>query len=147
VHPDKQHPRRHHKPYRTLSDSNTNSADPEILSRQFHRRFNVFRYLLCIVSDLPKSDLLYSLLIGMLHHLQKCIFHFIKTHEGLNKYNAIWLSVPAYHDLTPQNKSYEEDSRMEGEGDEGNEPVPACSCNPVSMRRKPRSSWHIQSRN
>jgi hypothetical protein len=46
--------------------------------------------------------------IGMLDHLQDWIFHFLKTHEGLDKYNAIWLSVPAYHDLTPNNKSYEE---------------------------------------
>ena len=30
------------------------------------------------------------------------------------KYNAIWLSVPAYHDLTPKNKSYEEVSQWNG---------------------------------
>jgi len=33
------------------------------------------------------------------------------------------------------------------EGDEGNEPVPAWSCNPVSARWKPRSASHIQLRN
>jgi hypothetical protein len=49
--------------------------------------------------------------IGMLDHLQKWIFHFMKTYEQLDKYNAIWLSVPAYHDLTPKNKSYEEVSQ------------------------------------
>jgi len=38
----------------------------------------------------------------------------MKTHEGLDKYNAIWLSVPAYHDLTPKNKSYEEVSQWNG---------------------------------
>jgi len=32
----------------------------------------------------------------------------------LMKYNAIWLSVPAYHDLTPKNKSYEEVSQWNG---------------------------------
>jgi hypothetical protein len=36
---------------------------------------------------------------------------------------------------------------MEWEGDEGNQPVPAWSCNPVSMRQKPWSVSHIQSRN
>jgi len=36
---------------------------------------------------------------------------------------------------------------MEWEGDERNEQVLAWSCNPVSMRRKPRSASHIQSRN
>jgi hypothetical protein len=46
--------------------------------------------------------------IGMLDHLQKWIFNFVKTHKHLDKYNAILLSVPAYFDLTPQNHSYEE---------------------------------------
>jgi hypothetical protein len=52
--------------------------------------------------------------IGMLHHLQKWIFHLMKTHEWLDKYNAIWLSVPAYQDLTIKNKAYEEVSQWNG---------------------------------
>jgi len=52
--------------------------------------------------------------IGMLDHLQKWIVHFMKTHKRLDKCNAIWLSVPAYHDLTPNNKSYEEVSLWNG---------------------------------
>jgi hypothetical protein len=52
--------------------------------------------------------------IGMLDHLQKWIFHFMKTHERLDKYYAIWLSVPAYHDLTLQNTSYDEVSQWNG---------------------------------
>jgi len=39
----------------------------------------------------------------------------MKTHERLDKYNAIWLSMPAYHDLTPKNQSYEEVSQWNGE--------------------------------
>jgi hypothetical protein len=50
----------------------------------------------------------------MLDHLQKWIFHFIKRQERLVKYNAIWLSVPAYHDLTTKNKLYEEVSQWNG---------------------------------
>jgi hypothetical protein len=38
----------------------------------------------------------------------------MKTQERLDKYNAIWLSVPAYHDLTPKNKSYEAVSQWNG---------------------------------
>jgi len=34
--------------------------------------------------------------------------------ERLDKYNAIWLSVPAYHDLTPKNTSYEEVAQWNG---------------------------------
>jgi hypothetical protein len=48
------------------------------------------------------------MLIGMLDHLQKWMFYFIKTLEWLDKYYAIWFSVPAYHDLTPQTLSWEE---------------------------------------
>jgi hypothetical protein len=59
-------------------------------------------------------DLLHTMQIGMLDHLQKWIFHLIKKHERLDKYNAIWLSVPAYHDLTPNNKSNEEVSQWNG---------------------------------
>jgi len=44
----------------------------------------------------------------MVNHLQKWIVYFMKTQERLDKYNPIWLSDPAYHDLTPKNKSYEE---------------------------------------
>jgi hypothetical protein len=56
------------------------------------------------VSDFPNPDLLHTMQIVMLDHLQMLIFHFMKTHKRLDKYNAIGLSVPTYHDLTPQNK-------------------------------------------
>jgi len=114
VPPDKQHPRRDHNLYRMLSDANIKAANAELSSRHVHRGFNVFRHIPCIVSDLPKPNLLHTMQIGMLDHLQKWIFHFMKMHEWLDKYNAIWLSVPAYHDLTPKNKSYEEVSQWNG---------------------------------
>jgi len=38
----------------------------------------------------------------------------MKTHERLDKYNALCLSVPAYHDLTPKNESWEEVSQWNG---------------------------------
>jgi hypothetical protein len=38
----------------------------------------------------------------------------MKTYELLDKYNAIWLSVPACYDLTPKTKSYEEVSHWNG---------------------------------
>jgi len=54
------------------------------------------------VSDLLKPGLVHTMQIGMLDHLQKRIFHFMKTHERLYKDTAIWSSVPAYHHLTPK---------------------------------------------
>ena len=53
------------------------------------------------MNDLPNPNLLHTMQIGMLDHLRKWIFHFMNRHEWLDKYNAIWSSVPAYHDLTP----------------------------------------------
>jgi hypothetical protein len=44
------------------------------------------------------------MLIGMLDHLQQWILHFMKTSERLDKSNAIWIFVPAYHNLTPKNQ-------------------------------------------
>jgi len=84
VHPDKQHRRRDHNLYRTLRDANTKAADDELSSRHVHRGFKVFQHMPCIVSDLPKPNLLHTLQIGMLDHLQKWIFHFMKTHERLD---------------------------------------------------------------
>jgi len=146
VPPAKQHRRRDHNLYRMLSDANTKAADAEHLSRHVHWASNVFRHNPRIVSDLPKPSLLHTMQIGMHDHLQKWIFHFMKMHERLDKYNAIWLSVPAYHDLTLTSKSWGR-FWMGWEGDEGNESVPVWSCNPDSMRRKPRSASRIQSHN
>jgi hypothetical protein len=50
----------------------------------------------------------------MLEHLPKWILHFLKTHELLDKYNAIWLSIPAYHDLTSKHNSCEEVTQWNG---------------------------------
>jgi len=111
VPPDRPYPGRYHNLYRTLSDANTKAADAELSSRHVHQGFNMFRHVPCIVSDLPKPVLLHKKQIGMLDHIRKWIFHFMKTHERLNMYNAIWLSVPAYNDLTPKTKSYEEVSQ------------------------------------
>jgi len=102
VPPDQQHPRQDHNLYRTLSDASSKAAKAELSLRQVHRGFNVFQQVPCIMSDLPKPELLHTMPIGMLDHLQKWIFHFMKTHKLLDKYNAIWLSVPAYDDLTPK---------------------------------------------
>jgi len=111
---DNEQPRRDHILYQMLSDADPMTANAELLSCHIHQGFNVFRHIFCIVSDLPKPDLLHTMQIGMLDHLQNWILHFMKTHERLNKHKAIWLSVPAYHDLTPENKSYEEVSQRNG---------------------------------
>jgi hypothetical protein len=102
VHPGKEHHQRDHNLDRTRSDANPKAADGKLSLCHVHRGFNVSRHIPFIVSDLLKPDLLHTMQIGMRDDLQKWIFHFLKTHERLDMYNAIWLSVPAYHDLTPK---------------------------------------------
>jgi hypothetical protein len=99
VPPDKQHPQQEDNLYTTLSDAYTKVADAELSLCHVYRRFNMIEHIRCII-----SDLLRTILIGKLDHLQKWIFHLMKTHEQLDKYNAIWLFVPAYHHLTQNNK-------------------------------------------
>jgi hypothetical protein len=48
--------------------------------------------------------------IGLLEILKMWNFPFMKMNEWLDKCNAILLSITAYHNLTPNSKSYEEDS-------------------------------------
>jgi len=69
VHPDKEHPWRDHNLYRMFSDANTKAADAELSLRHVDRGFNVFRHIPCIVSDLPKPNLLHTMQIGMLDDL------------------------------------------------------------------------------
>jgi len=109
--PEKQHPCRNHNLYRMLWDANSQAANVKLFSCHIYRGFCFVRHIPCFVNDLPKPDLLYSMEIGMLDLLPKWMFHFMKTQKLLNKYNAIWLSVPAYCNLTPKNKSYKEISQ------------------------------------
>jgi protein gp37 len=97
-----------------VSDANTKAAAAELSSRHVHRGFNMFRHIPCIVSDLSMRNLLHTMQAGMLHNLQKWIVYGMKMREKLEMYNAIWLSMPAYHDLTPKNKSYEVVSQWNG---------------------------------
>jgi len=112
--PDKPRPWRDHNLYRMVSDANTKGADAELWSCHVQRGFNIFRHIPCTMSDLPKPDLLHSMQIGMLGHLQKCIIHIMKTHKRVDKYNALWLSVPAYHNLKQETKWYEDVSQSNG---------------------------------
>jgi hypothetical protein len=88
-----------------LCDTNTEAVDAALSSLHVHQEVNMFQHIACVVSDLPKPDLLQTMQIGMFDTLLKRSFNFMKTHEPLDTYNVIWLSVSAYHDRT-QNKRY-----------------------------------------
>jgi hypothetical protein len=59
-------------------------------------------------------DLIHTMLLGMLDHLQRWILRFIMMEGGLEKYKAMCLSVPAYHDCKPTNKSCDHVSQRNG---------------------------------
>jgi hypothetical protein len=52
--------------------------------------------------------------ISMHDHHQEWSFHLMMTDKQLDKYNAIWFSVPAHNDLTPNNMSYDDVSHWNG---------------------------------
>jgi hypothetical protein len=80
VPPDKQYPRWDHNAYRMLSDATTMAVDTELSSHHVHLGFSVFLHIPFIVSNLPKHNLLHTMLISMLDHHEKSISHFMKTH-------------------------------------------------------------------
>jgi len=80
VAPDTQHPWRNHNLYRMVSDANTKAEEAKLSLHHVYQGLNMFRHIPCIVSNLPKPTLLHTMQIGMLDHLQKRIFHFMKPH-------------------------------------------------------------------
>jgi len=97
-----------------LSDANTKAADAKLVSCHVHQGIVLLQHIPHILSDLPRPNLLHPTQIGMLDHLQTCIFHFMKKNTQLDKYNVIGLSVLAYDDLTPRNLSYMDLSQWNG---------------------------------
>ena len=106
--PAKQHCRWDHNLYRMYCDANTKAANAGLSSRHVYPLYIICQRISCIRSSLPKSNPLHTLEFSMLDHLQLWIFHFLKTHKRLDKYNGICLSVPAEPDVTQENQSTEE---------------------------------------
>jgi hypothetical protein len=102
VPPDKQHHWLENNQYRTLRDVTGKAVDTELSCRDVHREINILQNIRYIVSDLSRRDVLHTMRISVLHHLQNWIFDLINRHEWLDKYNPICLSMPAYPDLTPK---------------------------------------------
>jgi hypothetical protein len=52
--------------------------------------------------------------LDMLQHLLNWLQQFVKKFKLLERYNEIWLSVPAYLDMTQPKKSHEEITQWTG---------------------------------
>ena len=114
VPPDNQHPWWDHKVWRAFSHANPSASNAKLSSRHVHPGFTMCQHIPCIIRELRQPDLLHTMPISILDHLQKWIFHFMNQHTPLDKYNAIRLSVPCDHDLTPEHKLNEEVSQWNG---------------------------------
>jgi hypothetical protein len=112
--PVKPYERRDHTLYRTLSDANTPAAKARLTRHGVHQGSNVLWHLDCVVSDLPKPDLLHTMQLGMLKHLLGWLQDFLKQHKRLEAFNNIWLSVPPYLDMAQPQKAYGEVSSWQG---------------------------------
>ena len=112
--PVKPHEHRIHTLYRMLSETNTPEAKVHLTHRGVHQGSNVLWDFDCVVSDLPKPDLLHTMQLGMLKHLLGLLQDFLKQHNCLEVFNNIWLSVTAYLDMLQPQKAYGEVSSLQG---------------------------------
>jgi hypothetical protein len=87
------------------------AADAKLSSHHIPQGFNVFQYIFCVMNNLPKPNLYHTMQIHILHPPHKWTIHLMKLHTWLDKYNAIWLSIPPYLNLIQSHISYEEVSQ------------------------------------
>ena len=109
-----QDPIRNHTLYRQLWEQDTSQSIADLKSRNVNPSFNILWGLESVTSLLPKPDLLHTMQIGMLKHLLGWLQEFLKKHKRLELFNDIWLSVPAYLDMSKTRCAYEEVSRWNG---------------------------------
>ena len=107
-------PPRDHTLYRKLWEEDTAQSLADLKGRNVNTGWNILWSLESIISDLPKPDLLHTMQIGMLKHLLGWLQDFLKHHKRLELFNNIWLSVPAYLDMSKPRCAYEEVSRWNG---------------------------------
>jgi len=112
--PGRPYPMRDHGKYRVLSVANTATANTRLASFDVHQCSNVFWDLDCVVSDLPKPDLLHTMQLGMLKHLLGRLSVFLKQHKHFEAFNNIWLSVHANLEMAQPRRTYEEVSSWQG---------------------------------
>jgi hypothetical protein len=105
---------RDHTSYRQLWEVNTAQSSADLKRRNINSGGNILWFLEGVTSDLPKPDLLHTMQIGMLKHLLGWLQDFLKYHKRLERFNNIWLSVPAYLDMSKPRCAYEEVSRWNG---------------------------------
>ena len=110
----KRSPRRDHVLYESLSESNTPHSVAELDRMGVNPGPNVLWKLDCIVADIPKSDLLYTMQLGMMGYILKWLQHFLEEHSRFDQFNNIWLAVPPYLDMAAPSKPYAKISQWSG---------------------------------
>jgi hypothetical protein len=93
-------PERNHARYAQLY----HCKDSRLLELGVKPMANTLWWLICNPVDLPKPDVLNTMQFGMLKHLLEWIHALLKQYNRHDRFNAIWLSIPAYLDMTRRTK-------------------------------------------
>ena len=108
------YPQRNHRLYDQLWEKNTAQSIADLKGRNVNAGYNILWRLESNTSELPKPDLLHTMQIGMLKRLLGWLQDFLKYHKRLELFNDIWLSVPAFLEMSKPRCAYEEVSRWNG---------------------------------
>ena len=100
--------------YRQLYFQNTLLSVASLESAGVKVRENALWNLGINLSELPKPDLLHTILLGVLQHLLEWLHEFLKVIGRMPLFNRVWLSVPPYQQLSRPSKAYEEVSNWQG---------------------------------
>jgi len=87
--PVRPYPMLDHDKYRAPRVANTTTANARLVSFDIHQGSNVFWDFNCVTSDLPKSDLLHTMQLGMLKHVLGWLSVFLKQHKHFEAFNNI----------------------------------------------------------
>ena len=121
----KRHNLKDHNIYCMLSDSNSPLSIAKLQTPRCESRIqHLIAYLDRITSDLPKPDLLHTIQIEMLKLLLTWVDQFLKQHKRLDKFNNIWLSVPAYLDTTKPRQRQDIGILLAMQENQDDDPIP-----------------------
>jgi Plavaka transposase len=105
---------RDHKRYQQLFRDGSTESIAELHQRGIRPTENPLWQTGANIHDLPKPDLLHTMQLGMIKHLIEWIEMLCKAHGRLQRFDDLWLQVPAYLEMTRPTRAYSEVSQWQG---------------------------------
>lgn len=107
--------RRNHAEYARRWTKGTEKDDDWLTEHGVRPAENTLWWLkYCDLADFPKPDILHTLLLGMFKHLLTWLHAMLKQHGRMQRFDTIWLKVPAYLEMGSPKKRYSEVSQWQG---------------------------------